>query len=354
MRYPFNNSYPLTSPFGMRDNPFATGGREFHDGVDFGCPANTPILAATDGTITLATFSTLWGNYVELTESSKIITKYTHLNAFNVSIGQQVKQGEIIGWSGSTGRSTGAHLHFGVAERGVFVDPLIHLNNNIMSLDKNTIYTTIDNDQNFDEPTKQTLKNAVNNNDMNYILAFAGSQPRRFLNEANLEKYKAEEKLSQIDEINKKTIEGMQEIIDSGNAITAQYAQKIVDIGKDAKQAETILNEQKAENLELQTQIKKLKLANSINQVPDVGNTSGKSNSSTNDKWDWNKFFVGLSKNATIQSVLGVIITAGISWITTQIPELKPLQTEITVGLLGLLGVGVAGQNVSNVIKTNQ
>jgi len=324
MQYPFNNSYALTSPFGWR---VLENVREFHDGVDFGCPANTPILAATDGTITLATFSTLWGNYIELTESAEIMTKYAHLNAFNVSIGQQVKQGEIIGWSGSTGRSTGAHLHFGVAERGVFVDPLIHLNNNSMSFDKNSLYISIDNNANFDEPTKVGLKNAIKNDDWLYVLTYSGSEPRRFLAEANVAKYKAETALKDLSSITETRIRGLNDVISAGNKITQEYANKIVELSKEIDT--------------LNAQIEELKKGQSV--VP-----------TTPEKWDWNKFFIGLSKNATIQSVIGVAITSGISWICSQIPELQPLQTEITVGLLGLLGVGVVGQNTSNVVKANQ
>lgn len=69
------------------------------------------------------------------------------------------------------------------------------------------------------------------------------------------------------------------------------------------------------------------------------------------EKFDFNKFWVGMSKNATIQSILGVIITSGISWITTKIPELQPFQSQITLGLLSFLGIGVVGQNTSNIIK---
>jgi hypothetical protein len=75
---------------------------------------------------------------------------------------------------------------------------------------------------------------------------------------------------------------------------------------------------------------------------------------SASETFDFNKFWVGMSKNGTIQSILGVFLTTGISWICSQIPELKPLQGEITIGLLGFLGIGALGQNASNLLKSNQ
>jgi len=180
MRYPFNNSYPITSPFGMRDNPFATGGRELHDGVDFGCPANTPILASTPGKITVCTFSTLFGNYVELTESAEIMTRYCHLNAFNVSLGQNVKAGDIIGWCGTTGRSTGPHLHFGVAQKGTFVDPMQFLNsNNNQAMNNNQKWFEAIDASSLDSITKENNKQALREGNLPYAVGFLGSERQK-------------------------------------------------------------------------------------------------------------------------------------------------------------------------------
>lgn len=123
-------TWPITSCFCYRD---LFGKREFHDGVDWGIPENIPILAINSGIVVTAKESLTAGNYVELKldtqvqESNRtkpIIVRYLHMSKYMVSPGQRVQQGEVIGYVGSTGRSTGAHLHMDVTIGGERRDPL--------------------------------------------------------------------------------------------------------------------------------------------------------------------------------------------------------------------------------------
>jgi len=172
MLYPFSNDYPVTSPFGRRLKPDGSGAYEFHGSVDFGCPEGTPILASTSGTVTLSTYNeSLFGNYIELTESAEIMTRYCHLSRRLVEKGTRVIEGQVIGYSGNTGYSFGAHLDFSVFLRGAPVDPFLFLNNKtFMSVDKNVLFTAIENNPAFDEPTKICFKNAIIGDDWLYII----------------------------------------------------------------------------------------------------------------------------------------------------------------------------------------
>lgn len=106
-RQPFRGDYPITQGFGRTEyNPN-------HTGIDYGCPTGTPIYASADGTV----FYTGWkdggyGNCVFIKHPDGFVTIYEHLSKVSVTVGQTVKQGQTIGYSGSTGNSTGPHLHF--------------------------------------------------------------------------------------------------------------------------------------------------------------------------------------------------------------------------------------------------
>ncbi len=112
----------LTSSFGMRKNPI-TGNLVFHNGVDIAAPAGTPVLAAADGTVVVRASDPVYGNYLILRHDGGRETLYGHLRAWRVQLHQQVKSGTIIGEVGSTGQSTGPHLHFEIHEHGVPKNP---------------------------------------------------------------------------------------------------------------------------------------------------------------------------------------------------------------------------------------
>lgn len=112
----------FSSQYGYRTDPFQ-GRRKNHKGVDISGPIGTPIYATADGIIGRAQWVSGYGKYVEIEHGNAIQTRYGHLSAMNVVSGQRVKQGEIIGFMGSTGRSTGSHLHYEVRIAGEPVNP---------------------------------------------------------------------------------------------------------------------------------------------------------------------------------------------------------------------------------------
>jgi murein DD-endopeptidase MepM/ murein hydrolase activator NlpD len=113
----------LSSPFGWRNDPF-TGVRSHHAGVDLSISQGAPIKAAMDGTVSTLGVDRIYGNYIILSHSSGLQTLYAHLNSFSVKRGDRVLQGVQIGTVGSTGYSTGPHLHFAVFKNGRAVNPL--------------------------------------------------------------------------------------------------------------------------------------------------------------------------------------------------------------------------------------
>ncbi|MDE2480678.1 MAG: peptidoglycan DD-metalloendopeptidase family protein [bacterium] len=112
----------ITSPFGWRSNPFG-GSPEFHQGLDIAAPTGTTVTAAATGTVLLAQWYGGYGNYILLDNGGGFSTGYGHLSAIYVSVGQHVQRGQAIGAVGSTGQSTGPHLHFEVRFHGKPVDP---------------------------------------------------------------------------------------------------------------------------------------------------------------------------------------------------------------------------------------
>lgn len=115
-------SGPITSPFGMRHNPFG-GAPDFHPGIDIGINTGTTVVAAASGTVIMAQWYGGYGNYILIDHGGGISTGYGHLSHFYVSTGQQVQRGQAIAASGSTGASTGPHLHFEVRKNGKPIDP---------------------------------------------------------------------------------------------------------------------------------------------------------------------------------------------------------------------------------------
>lgn len=112
----------FTSDYGMRTHPIL-GGRRGHKGVDLAAPTGTPIFATADGTVSQAEWFSSYGLYVALEHGGQLQTRYGHMSRLNVAPGQRVRKGDIIGYVGSTGRSTGPHLHYEVRVAGVAVNP---------------------------------------------------------------------------------------------------------------------------------------------------------------------------------------------------------------------------------------
>ena len=112
----------VTSEFGYRTHPI-TGASDFHDGTDIAAPCGTPVRAWSGGVIAFAGPAGGYGNRVVLQESPGNETSYSHLQGFNTSSGSRVNSGDIIGFVGTTGTSTGCHLHFSAKRGGNFINP---------------------------------------------------------------------------------------------------------------------------------------------------------------------------------------------------------------------------------------
>ena len=115
--------YRITSRFGYRSDPF-TGVRTFHTGIDLAAPYGTPIKASLAGTVAATGFSAVFGNYVILSHDDGFQTLYGHMSSIGASRGDRVSQGTVIGYVGSTGYSTGCHVHLSVYKKGKMIDPL--------------------------------------------------------------------------------------------------------------------------------------------------------------------------------------------------------------------------------------
>jgi murein DD-endopeptidase MepM/ murein hydrolase activator NlpD len=124
MRTPVDGAR-LSSGFGKRKHPIL-GYTRMHKGVDFAAPRGTPIYAAGDGTIAVIGRNGGYGNYVRIRHSGTYATAYAHMNGFAKGLGKgsRVKQGQVIGYVGSTGRSTGPHLHYEILKDGAQINPL--------------------------------------------------------------------------------------------------------------------------------------------------------------------------------------------------------------------------------------
>ena len=112
----------VSSPYGLRFN-----GTEFHQGIDIAADMGTPIVATADGVVTAAEWNGGYGNMVDVDHGGGIVTRYGHASAVAVTVGQQVRRGEVIAYVGSTGRSTGPHVHYEVRVDGQPVNPAGYL-----------------------------------------------------------------------------------------------------------------------------------------------------------------------------------------------------------------------------------
>jgi murein DD-endopeptidase MepM/ murein hydrolase activator NlpD len=113
----------LTGTFGGRSDPF-TGEPGFHQGLDISTEKGSPVFATADGSVEAAAYSGDYGNLIVLKHASGLTTRYGHLSSYAVKPGQTVKRGDVIGYVGSTGRSTGAHLHYEILANGKLINPL--------------------------------------------------------------------------------------------------------------------------------------------------------------------------------------------------------------------------------------
>ncbi|HZU63034.1 MAG TPA: M23 family metallopeptidase [Novosphingobium sp.] len=116
----------LTSDFGMRWHPIL-GGRREHKGVDLAGPVGTPVHATADGTVARADWFSGYGLYIQLEHGGNLETRYGHMSRLNVAAGQYVHKGDVIGYIGTTGRTTGPHLHYEVRIDGVAVNPVPYM-----------------------------------------------------------------------------------------------------------------------------------------------------------------------------------------------------------------------------------
>jgi murein DD-endopeptidase MepM/ murein hydrolase activator NlpD len=116
------NGY-VTDGFGLRRNPFSGEGREVHEGLDIAVDFGTPVNTTADGLVVWAAPHAGYGNLVVVYHSNGITTRYGHLSRITVEAGQRVKRGDQLGHAGSTGRSTGPHVHYEIRENDQPVDP---------------------------------------------------------------------------------------------------------------------------------------------------------------------------------------------------------------------------------------
>ena len=121
-KWPCPSSSRITSNFGDRESP-TEGASSNHKGMDIGAATGTDIIAAADGEVVISTYSYSAGNYIMLDHGGGVSTVYMHCSKLLVGVGEKVKQGQVIAKVGSTGYSTGSHLHFGIRSGGTYVNP---------------------------------------------------------------------------------------------------------------------------------------------------------------------------------------------------------------------------------------
>ncbi len=126
MMWPTPGSTRISSPFGNREDPF-TGVLSFHSGIDIAAPIGTPIYAAYNGEVAWSNYSSSAGNWIGIDHGNGLYTIYMHMSKLIANVGDKVSTGDLIGLMGSTGRSTGSHLHFSVRLNGEYQSPLSYV-----------------------------------------------------------------------------------------------------------------------------------------------------------------------------------------------------------------------------------
>lgn len=129
-RMPVNGA-ALSSGYGMRIHP-VLGVRRQHKGVDLAQPMGSPVYATADGVVSKADWFSSYGLFISLEHGGNIQTRYGHLSRLNVAAGQPVRKGDLIGYVGSSGRSTGPHLHYEVRIAGLAVNPVPYLQGGVL------------------------------------------------------------------------------------------------------------------------------------------------------------------------------------------------------------------------------
>ena len=120
----------ISSHYGYRVHPI-TGQTKLHRGIDIAAPAGTPVLTVHSGTVKTVTYDSGYGNYIVIEDEDGYVTKYAHLSSTNVTVGQTVEAGDTIGGVGTTGSSTGNHLHLEVLKDGEYYNPLFYISTGI-------------------------------------------------------------------------------------------------------------------------------------------------------------------------------------------------------------------------------
>lgn len=124
---PIAGRIEVSSEFGLRRNPFGGRNYELHEGIDFAGPVGRPILATGDGVVVTATYDRGYGNYVKIDHGYGYETLYAHLSKLEVATGDPIKRGDVVGALGSTGRSSGPHLHYSIYRQGKAINPRQYL-----------------------------------------------------------------------------------------------------------------------------------------------------------------------------------------------------------------------------------
>ncbi|MGF1570373.1 MAG: M23 family metallopeptidase [Nodosilinea sp.] len=124
---PLAGELKVSSEFGLRPNPFGGSAYEMHEGLDFGGPVGKPILATAEGVVVQAEYAGGFGNHVKIDHGYSYETLYAHMSELEVKIGDRVERGDVVGYLGSTGRSSGPHLHYSIYRNGQAINPRYYL-----------------------------------------------------------------------------------------------------------------------------------------------------------------------------------------------------------------------------------
>ncbi len=124
---PVAGDLSISSEFGLRSNPFGGRGYEMHEGLDFAGPVGKPILATAEGIVVNAEYNSGYGNHVKIDHGYSYETLYAHLSELEVKLGDRIQRGDVVGYLGSTGRSSGPHLHYSIYRNGQAVNPRYYL-----------------------------------------------------------------------------------------------------------------------------------------------------------------------------------------------------------------------------------